>query len=590
MNLDYLNHLIPKRWILLLYYWLPFFQTPSNFYFQSREFIDHLIKHSIFEDFPLEKLPDLMVILVKYASITNEKKIARKIIAEIFSRKTKKIRLNFLASILEKFNPEDKNISIIDEIFQRIPDKFYFDHFKPLLKGENFSVLNLKWCAYFKDKFSLKDRLNLCLSLSDDKLIAHQAILSTLVIEECEKRFIQDFDLSLLNDKNIKRLLNIILKSSSSNIFSNKLLRSFVNELLKKSRESSHSLVSIIDSTLRPLDVYARYTFFKNFLAQMHNTDNIEYFLGFCPTKQWPTLIDHVIVSVFNATDTKMDKDITEESMIEANPNLLLLAPLQKRTINFPINLFQFLAIQFLIKQPFNLKLFKTFFLDSQTSINHHQTFSAALQFAVAESYISAIKVYIKEQIMIYVPKKNKRQDIHHIFKQFCNYDNYEKFLKIKDHILNKLPEDLRGDTEADLNVIQQLLSQLYLILEEPSVIQYKNELMMKEINGQRHYEEKTHEARELLVRISEGSQTRVSFQRMKELFGDNATAVQEKWNNSHLNVHFFDGNDKEELKLAKKEAEAMKRLNRECSELYSISAISCGLSTSPYLINHLNY
>ncbi len=185
--------------------------------------------------------------------------------------------------ILEKFSPEDKNIAIVDEIFKRIPDKFYFDHFKPILKGENFSALNLKWCTYFKDKFSLKERLNLCLSLPDNKLTANQTTLLKLVIEEYEERFMQDFNISLLNDKNIKRLLNIIFTSSSSTIFSNNLLRSFVNKLLKKARESNNSEASIIDSTLRPLDVFSRYKFLKDFLAQLHNQENIEYFLSFCP-------------------------------------------------------------------------------------------------------------------------------------------------------------------------------------------------------------------------------------------------------------------------------------------------------------------
>lgn len=589
MNLDYLNHLIPKRWILSLYYWLPFFQTPTTFYFQSREFLDQLIKHSISEDFPIDKLPNLMVILVKYASITNEKKVAQKIIAEIFARKTKKIRLSFLASILEKFSPEDKNITITDEIFQRIPDKFYFDHFKPLLKGEKFSALNLKWFAYFKDKFSIKDRLNFCLSLPDDKLIANRATLSKLVIKECEERFVQDFDLSVLSDKNIKRLLNIILTSSSSSIFSNKLLRSFINKLLKKSHESNIVPMSIIDSTLRPLDVFARYTFFKDFLAQFHNQENIEYFLGFCPTEQWPTLIDHVIVSVFNAIDTQKDKDLTEESLIAANPNLLLLESLQKRTINFPINLFQFLAIQYLTKQPFNLKVLKAIFSESQGSIKHHQTFSITLQFAVAESHISAIKEYLKEQIMIYVPKENKRQDIHHFFKQFCSNDTYDKFLNMKDRILKKLPEDLRASIEGDLNFIQQLLSQLYLILEEPTVVQYKNDLMMEQIKAERDYEEKTQASRELMMRLYQGEQTLVSTQYMVELFGDKAPALQEKLSNK-LGTNFFNVDDPKELALANKEAEAMKALRREYNELYSLSAISCSLSTSPSLINNLNY
>ncbi len=232
------------------------------------------------------------------------------------------------------------------------------------------------------------------------------------------------------------------------------------------------------------------------------------------PEEQWPTLIDHVIVSVFNAIDTEMDKGLTKEGLIATNPNLLLLPPLQKQTINFPINLFQFLAIQYLMKQPFNLEVFKTAFSESQGSIKHHQTFSAALQFVVAESHISAIKAYIKKHIMIHVPKESIRQYIHHIFKQFCSHDNYDKFLNIKDLILKKLPEDLHVSVEADLKFLEQLLSQLYLILGDPSVTQYKNELMMEQIKGQRDYEERVQASRELLLNIHEGKQTRIAYQR----------------------------------------------------------------------------
>lgn len=142
-----------------------------------------------------------------------------------------------------------------------------------------------------------------------------------------------DFDLSLLNDNNIKRLLNIIFTCSTSSLFSKSLLRSFVKKLFEKARKSKNLQASIIDSIIRPLDVFARYNFFKDYLAQLHNQENIEYFLSLCPVEQWPTMVDHVIVSVFNATDTE----------IETNPNLLLLAPLQKKRSIFPLICFNFL-------------------------------------------------------------------------------------------------------------------------------------------------------------------------------------------------------------------------------------------------------
>src|SRR5436190_1007533 len=588
MNLDYLDSIIPKRWILFVYYWLPFLPTPSYFYFQSRSFIDQL-KRSSSKNFPLEKLPDLLHILVQYASTIEEKEAAQKMIAEIFTHKTKTVRLEFLSRILKNFNPEDKNIEIINKVFLYIPDKFYLDYFNPLLKGKNCSHLNLKWCSYFKNKFSLKDRLALCLSLPNEKLIEYQATLSKLVIKECEEKFMFEFDLTLLNTSAIERLLNIVFARSSTTIFSKNLLQSFVNQLLKKARESKKDQEATINSYIRPLNIYSRNNFFKDFLAQWQDQENIDYFLSLCPADQWPTLIDHVIVSVFNAIDTEMNNNhLIEESSIEANPNLLLLAPLQKQTISFPINLFQFLAIQYLTKQAFNLNVLKKAFSETQGSIKDHQTFPPALQSAVVEKYISAIKVFLQD-LLIQVPKENKRQDVHHIFKQFCSHENHDKFTKIITLILKKLPEDLHARYETDLNFLQQLLSQLYLIIEDPLVIKYKNELMIEQNKSQREYEERTQVSRELLLSIREGKQSRVAYQRMEELFGEKALVMQEKWK-KNLGVHFFDAEDKEELELAKKEAEEMKKLNREYNDSYALSALSYGLSTSPSLASYLNY
>lgn len=591
MNLDYLDHLIPKRWILLLHYWLPFWQTPSDFYFESRSFVDEeVIKKFFSKDFPLEKFPDLVLILVKYAHTQNEKEVAKKLITEIFARKTKKTRLSILFAIFKKFNPEDNNRQILEEVFRHIPEKLYFDYFNSLLKGKNCSSQNLKWYAYFKNKFSLKDRLTLCLSLPDDKLIANQATLSKLVIDECEEKFMLNFDLSLLNDNTTDRLLNIIFTNPSSSIFSNNLLRSFVNQLLKKTRELKKNQDSTVGSYIRSLDVVTRHKFFKNFLALLQNQENIEYFLCCCQDEQWSTLIDRFIVFAFNAENAGINNGrLTEKNLIVENPNLFLLIYVQNQAERFPVNHFQFLAIQYLSKQTFDLEVFKKAFSENHGGLKVAQSFSLALQSSIAEHHISAIKSYIREHIMIHVPKENKRQDIHHIFKQFYS-ESYNKFPNIAALILEKLPEDHRSELEADLNFLQPLLSQLYLILENPSIVNYKNQLAMEEIKSQIDYEEKTQASRELLLRIREGSQTRVSHQRMQELFGEKSSIMQEKW--AKLGIHFFDAQDKEELAQAKKEAEEMRKINRECNTLFDSSGLSTmsALSTSPSIVSYLTF
>lgn len=591
MNLDYLDHLIPKRWILLLHYWLPFLQTPSDFYFQSRSFVnEEVIKKFFSKDFPLEKFPDLVLILVKYAHTQNEKEVAKKIIAEIFAHKTKKTRLSILFAILKKFSPEDNNGQILEEVFRHIPEKLYFDYFNPLLKGKNCSSQNLKWYAYFKDKFTLKDRLTLCLTLPDDKLIANQATLSKLVIEECEEKFMLNFDMSLLNDNTTDRLLRIIFTNSSSSIFSNSLLRSFVNQLLKKARGLEKDQDSTVNSYIRSLDIVSRHKFFKDFLAQVKNEENIEYFLCYCKDKQWSALIDRFIVSAFKAKNAGLNNvNLTEENLIVENPNLFLLTHIQNHAERFPVNHFQFLAIQYLSTQTFDLEVFKKAFSENHGELKVAQSFSLALQSSIAEHHISAIKSYIRDHIMIHVPKENKRKDIHHIFKQFYS-ENYNKSPNIAALILEKLPEDRRSELEADLNFLQQLLSQLYLILENPSIVNYKNQLVMEEIKSLREYEDRTQASRELLLNISNGIQTRVSHQRMQELFGDQAPVMQKKLQKK--GVHFFDAQDKEELAQAKKEAEEMRKINRECNTLFGLGGLSAmtALSTSPSIVSYLTF
>lgn len=84
MHLDYLDKLIPKRWVLLLRYWLPFFKTPSNFYFECRFFINKL-KRLGYQSFPWEKLADLVFIFEKNAGAVAEIDLSKKILDTIFT-------------------------------------------------------------------------------------------------------------------------------------------------------------------------------------------------------------------------------------------------------------------------------------------------------------------------------------------------------------------------------------------------------------------------------------------------------------------------------------------------------------------------
>jgi hypothetical protein len=571
MNLDYLDQDIPKYWILLLHYWLPFFKTPSDFYFKCRDFIDDL-RRSGYKYFPWHKFPDLIFIFEKYAYEASEINISKKIIDTIFTKKSHIITKKLLAQFFERFHPDNTRTPILNDVLQQLPAKLYSEYFSKL-NAVNCSSRNLKWCARLKDKFLLEDRLTFILSMPDNKLTANQSILFNLAIQECEEKFIMHkIESNFLNDNVIEHLLNFIFSRTPTLIFSNSFIRSLINQLLETQKP-------ILISYILKLDAQDRYNFFESFLRGSKNFQkNTQYFFSLCPDEQWPDLIDQLIISVFNGIESeKTDDDLTDDvRKTKSNvdyTDLLLLTQLQEQTITCPLKLFQFLAIQNLIEASFDLDAVKKIFTANHGSLEYHKNFPIEFQSAVVESSILAIKIFIKDHILIYVPKENTRKNAHRYFYQFFTDADIRKSVNIAELLLKKLPEHLQFKYKADLNFLQQLLSQLYLIAEDSNIAKFKNEHLMKQNKMYTEDEEKFEARRELLQRIREGKQSSIAYQRMEELFGAEAPTMQEKWK-KNLGVHFFDANDKQERKLALKEAAEIIKFNRECNTF-------C-LSTSP--------
>lgn len=566
MHLDYLDNLIPKRWQLLLRYWLPFFKTPSSFYFECRFFINKL-KRLGYKSFPQDKFPDLIFIFEKHIYRKSEKNLSKKIIDNFFIQKNQYITYKLIEQFFERFNPDNTRTPTLNAVLQRLPTKLYSEYFSKL-DAANCSSENLKWCVRLKDKFLLADKLSLILSLADDKLMANQTTIFKLAIQECEEKLlIQKVGFNnFLNAYVIERLLEFIFNCNPILIFSNTFICTLINQLLKTQDPT-------LASHILKLDEHARYNFFENFLADSQNfQENIGYFLSLCPEGQWAGLIDQLITSVFNANESEMiDEALKEKKLTTDNPDLLLLTQLQEQYETHPLNLFQLLAVQSLTKKPLDLEALKKVFA-ANGSLEHGKNFSIACQSAVAENSILAIKLFIKDHYIIYVRKENTRQDIHRSFYQFFNNEYCGKPLNVAKLILKKLPEPLQATCATDLNFLQQLLSQLYLVIEDPEIVKFKNKRFMEWSKSQREYEEKSEGRRELLQRIREGKQSSIAYQRMEELFGDEAPLMQAKWKKT-LGVHFFDANDKEECKVAV--AEIVKFKHEKCNDY------SC-LSTSP--------
>ena len=575
MHLAYLDQQIPKRWILLLRYWLPFFKTPNSFYFECRSFIDKL-KRSGYNYFPWYKLPDLVFIFEKYAYKKSEINLSKKIIDIIFTKKSQPITQKLIEQLFNRFNPDYTRTSILNDVLQRLPVKLYSNYFSEL-NAANCSSRHLKWCAHLKEKFRLEDKLCLILSLSDEILTAHQSTIFELGIHECEDKLLiqRCYPNSFLNAYVIEKILEFIFFRNPKIIFSDTFIYTLINQLL----ETQNPLLS---SRILELDEHARYRFFEKFLTYSPNFQQTsQYFLDLCPEEQWQNLLDQFITLIFNANESEMNDDAFKEkkSVREDKRYLLLLTQIQEHNLTYPVNLFQFLALQSLTKKQLDLKQLKKVFEANHGSLEYRKNFSIACQSEVAEYHIHAIKVFIKDNFLIYVRKENTRHDIHRAFYQFFSNEYSGKPLNVAKLILKKLPAHLQSKCEADLNFLQKLLSQLYSIVDDPLVVDYKNKSLMAWNKIQREHEEKSEARRELMSRIRDGKQSSIAYQRMEELFGNEASTIQEKWKKV-LGMHFFDANDKEECKAALHETNEIIKFNHEYKDF------SC-LSTSPSSANY---
>lgn len=569
MNLDYLDNKIPQRWLLLLCYYLPFcnllsfYIRPSSFYFKCRTFINEL-KHSGQKDFPLAQLPNFLYLLEKYSFKETEKKLANEIISEILIKDHNKFKKDHLIAFLARFDPDDKSsrTPILNNALEHIPSKFYAEYLSSLNPSQC-TLRDLKWCVRLKIKLKLEDRLALTLSLPNDKLMTYQSIIFPLVGQECNELLNPQFGLNkFLSAHIISQLLEFIFIRNPRLIFS----ATFIQTLLSQLLEIQDPLLT---SRILKLDISERFTFFENFLVNSENFQQTSHhFLSFCQEDQCSAMIDHLINCVFNTQEAAQDETLQEEKKLTLDSwkNFLLTKLLEG---SYRLSLFQFLAIQTLTKKQLDLEKLKQLF-NTCNSPEQEKNFSLACQSSVVEYSTLAIKTYIKDNFMIHVHKENTRHDIHRAFYRFFNNEYTGKPLNVSKLILKKLPEHLQATYEIDLNFLQQLLSQLYLIENNPSLVEFKNKRWMAWNKAQREYEEISEARRELLQRIHDGLQSSVSYQRMNEIFGSKAQIVQEKWKQT-LGVHFFDANDKEERKLALQDAAKIIQFKREYNDTSSL-------------------
>jgi len=234
------------------------------------------------------------------------------------------------------------------------------------------------------------------------------------------------------------------------------------------------------------------------------------------------------------------------------------------------------------MKKPLDLKSLKNKF--NLKNLPDDEYVSIACQAYVTEYSIREIKNYI--QTLIKHSYNQNTQDekkmqpiLSRLFQeQDIDYSSFcEKFKRFLDTYLSV-------QSEVNLDFLKNLLSFIELIVNNPLIREYKIKQFIEWNKNQKEAEEKSDACRELKRRVFSGEQTLVSFQVMHELFGSQASIIQEKWINLGIGIHFFDANVPEEYKIAEKtarEASKAKKFNREYNDFSY-------LSNSPSSVSYL--
>jgi hypothetical protein len=160
MELSYLDQWIPKRWVLLLRYYLPFFKRPEPIYFELRQFINNE-KRSPATPFNLDTLFNLFRILDNYPCSD----LSDKIIDSIISNERNFICDLSIEALIEKFNSKLSD-NLIDQFLKKLPTSLFEDYIDNLNKSHNqgkksisYYKKHIKYFEKFRDKFTLKSEM-----------------------------------------------------------------------------------------------------------------------------------------------------------------------------------------------------------------------------------------------------------------------------------------------------------------------------------------------------------------------------------------------------------------------------------------------
>lgn len=125
------------------------------------------------------------------------------------------------------------------------------------------------------------------------------------------------------------------------------------------------------------------------------------------------------------------------------------------------------------------------------------------------------------------------------------------------DLIIKELPTSIFTLNYDKLKTIQKIFQFTYEVLDLPLIKEMKIERVIAAERARVDYERLSEERRELTKRIGIDRQSKVSHQRMGELFGEQALKMKNKW--GKLGITFFDADNQIERQSALREAASLK-------------------------------
>lgn len=561
MNLVNLDKMLPKRWVLLLRYYLPFFKTPTPFYFKCREFINSLRKQRL-KDFSMDKLPEFLLILENYSKNNPELiNFSEKIIYMITDEHCQQINHHLLIQLLINFNPEDNGTLVLNTLLAKLPAKVYHDTIAAITTSEDKVLTLIKWCSRLADQFSLIDKLTLVVSLPEELISSQLDLINSLVITKLQANF-KDNTLTssnFLTLSNQEKFLSFFLKWKHALNLSNEFLFNLLNPWLQEQNP-------LLINYLKTLDIETRLTLLKVLLIE-NNPAKTKIFLSQCPQTQWSALIDKLISYFFDSFKPGASETIILTAKpSNDDPRLWILHYLDTYQEDFSLNLLQFLAITSLTEKTIDITKLGQIIKKDLSTLESEKNFFIELREYLAENRINALKIFMRDTIFITIKKETSRYSIHRKFHAFFT-DTYLNLnvspLDELNLIIKNLPEPIQQRFEFVFNIIIQLLEHLYALLNTPLIVKAKMDRFIACEKARKDFEYKAEARRALQSRIARGQQSSVSYQRMEELFGEQAKITQDKWR-TKLGVQFFNAENKAECKAALQEAAATIKFNRE--------------------------